>query len=246
LDEAQTMAGAARAEQDRLRWIVEELTPVAPQPGEWATVEAEHRRLAHGASLLEGSQAAVDLLADAEDSALDRIDTAAERLAKLSDYDARLLPAVEALAGARAQLDDAARTLNRYLDGADLDQVRLAAAEARVAELHAAARKFRCAPEELAALLESSREKLAALAAAGDLEGLRVRESQARVEYDRAAAVLSRQRSSSWPRPRTRRWRASTALPNSWPGSATTTPACSLPSRHWPGRGPNWTTPRAR
>jgi len=194
LDEAQAMAGAARAEQDRLRWIVEELSPVAPQPGEWAEVEAEHRRLAHGAGLLEGSQAAVDMLADAEDSALSRIDRAAEQLAKLSDFDARLQPALEALAGARAQLDDAARTLNRYLDSADLDQARLVEAEARVAELHAAARKFRCAPEELAALLESSREKLAALAAAGDLDALRARESTARAEYDRAAAVLSRQR----------------------------------------------------
>jgi len=197
LGEAQTMAGAARAEQDRLRWIVDELTPVSPQPGEWAQVEAEHRRLSHGASLLEGSQAAVELLAEAEDSALARIDRAAEQLARLSDFDARLQPVVEALAGARAQLDDAARTLNRYLDGADLDQARLAEVEARVAELHAAARKFRCAPEELAALLESSREKLTALAAAGDLEALRERESKARADYDRAAGVLSRQRAQA-------------------------------------------------
>ena len=194
LEEAQAMEGSARAEQDRLRWIVEELAQVAPRPGEWAEVEAEHRRLAHGASLLEGSQAAVEQLADAEDSALARIDRATEQLTRLSDYDARLQPAVDALAGARAQLDDAARTLNRYLDGADLDQARLAAVEARVAELHAAARKFRCTPEELATLLESSREKLAALAAARDLDALRARESAARAEYDRAAAALGRQR----------------------------------------------------
>jgi DNA repair protein RecN (Recombination protein N) len=194
LEEAQAMEGSARAEQDRLRWIVEELAQVAPRPGEWAEVEAEHRRLAHGANLLEGSQAAVEQLADAEDSALARIDRATEQLARLSDYDARLQPAVDALAGARAQLDDATRTLNRYLDGADLDQARLAAVEARVAELHAAARKFRCTPEELATLLESSREKLAALAAARDLDALRARESAARAEYDRAAAALGKQR----------------------------------------------------
>ena len=194
LTEAQAMEGSARAEQDRLRWIVEELAPLAPRHGEWTEVEAEHRRLAHGASLLEGSQTAVEQLADAEDSALSRIDRAAEQLARLSDFDARLQPAVEALAGARAQLDDAARTLNRYLDSADLDQARLAAVEARVAELHAAARKFRCTPEELATLLESSREKLAALAAARDLDALRARESAARAEYDRAAAALGRQR----------------------------------------------------
>jgi DNA repair protein RecN (Recombination protein N) len=194
LEEAQAMAGSARAEGERLRWIVEELTPVAPQAGEWTQVEAEHRRLSHGASLLEGSQAAADALAEAEDSALARVDAASERLAKLADYDARLQPLLETLAGARAQIDDAARELNRYLARADLDQARLAEVEARVAELHAAARKFRCAPEELVPLLESARGKLAALAAASDLDALRTREAQARSGYDRAAALLGRQR----------------------------------------------------
>jgi DNA repair protein RecN (Recombination protein N) len=197
LDEAQRMASAANVEQQRLHWIVDELSPLAPRPGEWSEVEAEHRRLAHGAGLLEGSQAAIDLLADAEDSALARIDAAADRLARLTDFDARLQPAVEALDGARAQVDDAARTLTRYLAGADLDQARLAEVEARVAELHAAARKFRCAPEELAPLLESSREKLAALAAAGDLDTLRANEVRARDDYDRAAAVLSGRRAQA-------------------------------------------------
>jgi len=194
LEEAQAMAGSARAEGERLRWIVEELTPVAPQAGEWTQVEAEHRRLSHGASLLEGSQAAVDALAEAEDSALARVDAASERLAKLADYDARLQPLLETLAGARAQIDDAARELNRYLARADLDQARLAEVEARVAELHAAARKFRCAPEELVPMLESARGKLAALAAASDLDALRTREAQARSGYDRAAVLLGRQR----------------------------------------------------
>ena len=197
LDEAQRMAGAANVEQQRLHWIVDELSPLAPRPGEWAQVEAEHRRLAHGAGLLEGSQSAVELLADAEDSALARIDAAADRLARLTKFDARLQPAVEALDGARAQVDDAARTLSRYLASADLDQARLAEVEARVAELHAAARKFRCAPEELVPLLEASREKLAALAASGDLDTLREREAQARTEYDRAATALSRLRAQA-------------------------------------------------
>ncbi len=197
LDEAQQMAGAASVEQERLRWIVEELTPVAPQAGEWVQVEAEHRRLAHGAGLLEGSQAAIDLLADAEDSALARIDAAADRLGKLTEYDARLQPAIDALEGARAQVDDAARTLNRYLAAADLDQARLAEVEARVAELHTAARKFRCTPDELAALLDTSRDKLVALAASSDLDALRAAEAQARTEYDRAAAILSRQRAQA-------------------------------------------------
>ena len=197
LADAQAMEGSARAEQDRLRWIVDELTPLAPQAGEWAQVEAEHRRLAHAAGLLEGSQAAVDMLADAEDAALARLDSAAERLGRLSEYDARLQPAIELLDGARAQLDEAVRVLNRYLGSADLDQARLTQVQARLTEMHDAARKFRCPPEELAALLASAREKLQALAAASDLPALRENEAQARADYDRRAAALSRQRAQA-------------------------------------------------
>ncbi|MCK7490653.1 MAG: AAA family ATPase [Comamonadaceae bacterium] len=47
--EAEAMDGSARAEQDRLRWIVEELGALAPQPGEWDAVQAEHKRLSHAA-----------------------------------------------------------------------------------------------------------------------------------------------------------------------------------------------------
>ena len=56
------MAASAVAEQDRLRWLVDELGAVAPEAGEWESVEAEHKRLSHAAGLLEGARAAVDRL----------------------------------------------------------------------------------------------------------------------------------------------------------------------------------------
>ena len=64
--EAEAMAGSAQAEADRLRWTVEELDELAPQPGEWEAVEAEHRRLSHAAGLLEGAQAAVEALGEGD------------------------------------------------------------------------------------------------------------------------------------------------------------------------------------
>jgi DNA repair protein RecN (Recombination protein N) len=196
-EDAEAMAASAVAEQDRLRWIVDELGDVAPQPGEWEAVEADHRRLAHAAALLDAAQGAIDGLAEDEGSALERIDAIAARLVPLAQYDARLQPVLDLLATARIQVDEAAAALRHYLDRADLDSDRLAQVEARVAALHAAARKFRTAPADLPALLQTTQEKLAALSAAADLEALRRDEQAAEQTYRGAAGRLSRARAEA-------------------------------------------------
>jgi DNA repair protein RecN (Recombination protein N) len=193
-EDAEAMAASAAAEQDRLRWIVEELGEVAPTEGEWEQVEAEHKRLSHAASLLEGAQAAVDSLAESEESALTRIDTVATRLGQLAQFDERLGPVLETLEAARIQVDDATSELQRYLAKTDLDTARLADVEARVSSLHGAARKFKTMPSALPALLRASQEKLAALSAAGDLDTLRRREAETLAAYMAVAKKLSQDR----------------------------------------------------
>lgn len=195
--DAEAMAASASAEQERLRWIVDELSEVAPGDGEWEAVEAEHKRLAHAAALLQGAQAAVDALAEDDASALSRIDACAARLEQLAHFDERLKPTLELLASARIHVDEAAAELRRYLDRADLDGARLAQVEARVAALHAAARKFRTPPEQLPALLRSAQEKLTALSAASDLDALRRAETQAEAAYQQLAQRLSRARAQA-------------------------------------------------
>ena len=106
-EEAEAMAASALAEQDRLRWIVEELDALAPQPGEWDTVQAEHKRLSHAAGLLEGVQAAVDALAESDGSALAQVGNVSGRITHLVPYDERLQPAVELIDAAQIQLDEA-------------------------------------------------------------------------------------------------------------------------------------------
>ena len=194
LHDAEAMAGSAQREQQRLRWIVDELGEIGPVIGEWEAVQAEHSRLSHAASLLEGAQAAVDALAEADDAALTRIDTVSSRLEALAAYDPRLAPVLDALAAARIQVDDAARALTSYLAHTEVDDRRLAEVDARVSALHAAGRKFKCAPEQLPALLDDARAQLAALDASADLDGLRQSEAEARRAYDTAAAALTRSR----------------------------------------------------
>jgi DNA repair protein RecN (Recombination protein N) len=192
--DAEAMAASATAEQERLRWLVDELETLAPVAGEWEQVEAEHKRLSHAASLLEGAQAAINALNEADDSALARIGTSSSRLSQLSAFDERLKPVVELIETAQVQLDEAVAALQRYVDRADLDATRLADVEARVSALHAAARRLRCAPEDLAGLLADSRAKLSALTASSDLAGLQARELAAQQRYDKVASALSKAR----------------------------------------------------
>jgi DNA repair protein RecN (Recombination protein N) len=196
-EEAETMAASALAEQDRLRWIVDELGDVAPQPGEWETVEADHKRLAHAAALLEAAQSAIETLGEADAAALTQIDTVAARLEPLAQFDGRLRPVLELLATARIQVDEALGELRHYLDRADLDSARLAQVENRVAALHAAARKFRCVPAELPGVLAAAQEKMAALSAANDLDALRRAEEAAERAYRTIAQQLSRARAAA-------------------------------------------------
>ncbi len=194
---AETMAASALAEQERWRWIVEELDVLAPQPREWEDVSVEHKRLSHAAGLLEGARAAVDTLGEADACALSEVVTVHARLTQLAPYDARLAPIVELLDAARIQLDEAVSALTRYLDKTDLDTSRLTEVDARLSALHAAARKFKTAPEALPQVWESAKDKLQALSAASDLEALRAREAAAWDVYQRAAQALSKQRAKA-------------------------------------------------
>jgi DNA repair protein RecN (Recombination protein N) len=196
-EEAEAMAASALAEQDRVRWIVEELDALAPQPGEWDAVQAEHRRLSHAAGLLEGVQAAVDALAESDASALAQVGGVSARLGHLVPYDERLQPAVELIDAAQIQLDEAVAALRRYLDKTDLDASRLAEVDARLSALHGAARKFKTTPEQVAELLATSRARLDALASAGNLDTLRARESALRDAYAKQAKALSKKRAAA-------------------------------------------------
>ncbi|HEV3106644.1 MAG TPA: AAA family ATPase, partial [Trinickia sp.] len=54
LELARTRDRELQLERERLAWQLAELDKLAPQAGEWEEISAEHRRLAHSASLIEG------------------------------------------------------------------------------------------------------------------------------------------------------------------------------------------------
>jgi DNA repair protein RecN (Recombination protein N) len=185
-----------KREQERafLDEILLDLKKINPTAGEWDRVNAEHKRLAHGSSLLGGAQSALEALAEAEGACLPQLAAVASRLRALSAHDASLAAIVELLESAEAQAGEAARELRHYASRVDLDPQALREAETRIEALHAAGRKYRVRPEELPAKLAEVSTRLAELKLAIDPEALRREVAAARGRYDASAKKLSAKR----------------------------------------------------
>jgi DNA repair protein RecN (Recombination protein N) len=191
LAEAEAAQAQSAAQADQLQLLVEDLEALAPEPGEWERVEAEQRRLANGAALLEGTRQALDEVAEGEDTLESRIARVQARVAALQTFDPRLAGIVEALGSARIQLEEAGRELNHYVARSETDGGLLAQVDERISALHAAGRKWRCPPGGLAALLDTSRAALERLAQGQDLAALRAEQSRTGQDYRALAEALS-------------------------------------------------------
>ena len=188
--EYETHAAQRNAEREQLQWQVQELDQLALQPDEWDAVQAEHTRLAHAAGLIEGVQAALDTLSEADAACLPLLSGVGTRLDALLVYDERLREALELIRSGEAQVQEAAYALRHYADRLELDPQRLAAVEARMQAIHSSARKFRLAPPELPEYLQQLQARLAELEIASNLEVLVKQEQQARMSYFELAAKL--------------------------------------------------------
>ena len=189
--EHETHVAARSAEREQLAWQVDELTRLAPAEGEWDAIDLEHSRLAHAASLLQGTRSVLDQLSEADGAAGTAIAAALSTLRDLLEYDKSLQETVDLLDSAKAQLGEATQTLRRYGDKVELDPQRLGEVERRMEALHGAARRYRIGPQELSAFLEEKRARLAELDIASDVAALAAAESAARSGYRDLARSLS-------------------------------------------------------
>jgi DNA repair protein RecN (Recombination protein N) len=197
LDAAQSGAKALQLERERLAWQLDELDRLAPKAGEWAQIEAEHKRLAHSAALMQAAGEAVTALIERDNALTTELDTLHHNLSAQLAVDPRLKDVVQALDDARIQAKEAAHMLTSYVERADLDPQRLQEVEARLSALHGTARKLRVAPEELARLWEETAARLKSLDQASDVDALAQRVQEAQAAYDAAAAQLTKARKAT-------------------------------------------------
>ncbi len=191
LDAAAGGAEALAQEREQLEWQVRELETLGFSLGEWDTLNVEHKRLAHAASLVEGAHFALGVLSEGDIACEAQVDTVLRRLDDLSAYDPALAEVAVLLQAVQAELGEAVSALRRYTDRVDIDPQRLGEVERRIEAVLACARKFRVNPEDLPSLLLRWQERLAALGESADIAALQVRVDAAAQAYAEVAGKLS-------------------------------------------------------
>jgi len=201
----EAIAAAAR-EEDWLRHAVDELGALAPEAGEEERLAAERQRLQQGERRAEAIAAAVAELAPRDRRSAGpaaALRAAARALSRLggpgqSGGDHAGAEALAAIERAEEALAEAEAQLSRLADAAEDDPRRLERAEERLFALRGAARKHGVAVVELPALLQTLRDRLAALeTGAAAIAALEQAEAAGREAYVAAAATLSERRQAA-------------------------------------------------
>jgi DNA repair protein RecN (Recombination protein N) len=163
-DRLETAAAERARQHDFLSFQLGELDAAALQPGEISALGTEHARLVHASELRgEASAAAAQVAGDENGGAIDRVEAAARRLEGVVAKDASLAPLVERLRAASTELFEAARDLERYADGVDVDPERLAGVEERLATIERLRRKYGREEGDIFARRDAIAAELAAL-----------------------------------------------------------------------------------
>jgi DNA repair protein RecN (Recombination protein N) len=184
-------AAAYADELAELRDSTRELTQLAFAAAEWDELQQEHTRLSNGAELIKSGEACLELLSEGELSALNLLAQIQHKLQTMHEFDASLTEALETLDSGIIQLQEASRSISRYVQHVDLDPSRLGEVEARIQAIHAAGRKYRVPVEDLPDLLVTFQARMAELAEVEDSKALAEQEAQALSEYRQLAEKLS-------------------------------------------------------
>lgn len=187
----QKCAAESQDKREQLEWQLQELSALNFTLDEWQTLQADHGRLSHVASLLAAAESGLYTLSESESSLLSQLNAVNNQLQNQLEYDPQLKPIIDLLDAAQIQLQESVYELKHYRQNLDLDPHMLQQVEQRLSEIHATARKFRIAPEALSVLADSLQKQLASLGSVTDIDHLRAIEMAAQVEYLQQAQALS-------------------------------------------------------
>ncbi|UFS56416.1 DNA repair protein RecN [Comamonadaceae bacterium M7527] len=194
LDAARTRQLSIAQDTERLQWQLGELAKLSPQANEWATLNEDHTRLSHAQALIDAAQLACNMLDDDNTNAATLLSNAIAALGKQVHIEPQFASVVEVLNQAQALVEDATHSLHTYLRRADLDPQRLAELDERVALWLSHARRLRCLPEDLPALVQSWTDELAQLTQASDLEAMQQTVAKHQAALTKACKALTAKR----------------------------------------------------
>ena len=197
LEEARDAIDAASAEQDLLLAHLAELIEIEPQAGEEARL-AEARASMQKGERLSGDLEELRHIWEGSDSPLSELRTAARRLDRIAGEHKLLAEALGALDRAILEATEAEEKLEEAAEALVHDPAALDAAETRLFDLRALARKHRCEVDELPNKIRELRAKLDAIEGGeAQLDALRLAEREAYDAYEGAATRLRKARKAA-------------------------------------------------
>lgn len=128
------------AKKELLEYQVSELNALSIQEGEYERIEEQHQKLANADHLADLCNQ-IYLQLSSEDNLSNPIQRATSSLKAYTNADPALKEVYSMLSNADILLNEAASTLNQYIESIECDPQALQAAEARLSSLHALARK---------------------------------------------------------------------------------------------------------
>ncbi|OIQ64595.1 DNA repair protein RecN [mine drainage metagenome] len=148
---------------------------------------------------MEATQAALATLDEDDKNAINCIAIACDALQKQEQIEPQFQPFAETLTSSLALLQDTVRALRAYARKTDLDPDRQQVLDDRISLWLSLARRYKCAPQDLHALLQSCKQQLQSLDAAADVETLEQALATAWQAYLQEADTLTRARHKAAP-----------------------------------------------
>ena len=190
LVEARETLEQAKADQDLLLAHLSELTALEPQAGEEARLAATRADMQKGEKL-SGDLEELRHLWEGSDSPLASLRVAARRLDRIGDQHPLLAEALGALDRAVIEAGEAETKLEAAAEALVHDPAALDAAETRLFELRALARKHRCEVDELPTKMREMRAALDAIEGSeAQLDSLEDAAAKAQEKYEKSAQAL--------------------------------------------------------
>ncbi|GBC58070.1 DNA repair protein RecN [Stutzerimonas stutzeri] len=153
-----------RARHQLLSYQLEELENLALGEHELEQLEQEHKNLANAEQLLGACRQVMELCSESDaGNVLSALTSSLQRLTAFQNQPQALSEAVNLLASAQIQVEEAIGELNRFVDHFDADPERQQMLEERLDTIYTLARKHRVQPSELPNLHQQLLEELEGL-----------------------------------------------------------------------------------
>jgi DNA repair protein RecN (Recombination protein N) len=148
---------------DLLRHQVNEIGSAKIQPGEDEEIEREYQRAGNAAKLVQLGRAALDVLAESENSMLTQAGIIGRALRELQRIDPGATEILSSHEQTVASLDELQTSLSHYVDKVDVDPARLQQLEERLNLLNALKRKYGATLAEVIAFGDEAKRQLQSL-----------------------------------------------------------------------------------